>query len=77
VIARLLRALVLHFLSRRVARVTALAPDIVYSASGFNTGGSAMRILIACAIVISSVVGLAGCVGHHEKAVVSEPLKLG
>jgi hypothetical protein len=40
-------------------------------------GGSAMRILVACAIIISSVVGLAGCVGHHEKAVVTEPLKLG
>ena len=35
-----------------------------------------MRLLIACAIIISTVVGLGGCVGHHEKAVVSEPLKL-
>ena len=34
-----------------------------------------MRILIACAIIIS--VGLGGCWGHHEKAVVQEPLKLG
>jgi hypothetical protein len=36
-----------------------------------------MRALIACAIVISAAIGLAGCVGHHEKAVVAEPLKLG
>jgi hypothetical protein len=36
-----------------------------------------MRILIACAIIISAAVGLGGCFGHHEKAVVQEPLKLG
>jgi hypothetical protein len=36
-----------------------------------------MRIFVACAIIVSSLVGLTGCVGHHEKAVVSEPLKLG
>lgn len=61
----------------RVRTVTALAPEIGYSASGFNTGGSTMRIFVACAIIVSSLVGLTGCVGHHEKAVVSEPLKLG
>jgi hypothetical protein len=36
-----------------------------------------MRLFIACAIIISTVIGLGGCVGHHEKAVVAEPLKLG
>ena len=36
-----------------------------------------MRILIACAIIILATVGLGGCFGHHEKAVVQEPLKLG
>jgi hypothetical protein len=36
-----------------------------------------MRVLIACAIVISATIGLGGCFGHHEKAVVQEPLKLG
>ena len=36
-----------------------------------------MRILMACAIIISATVGLGGCFGHHEKAVVQEPLKLG
>jgi len=35
-----------------------------------------MRVLIACAIIISAAVGLAGCVGHHEKAVMEQPLKL-
>jgi hypothetical protein len=35
-----------------------------------------MRILIACAIIVSSLVGLTAC-AHHEKAVVTEPLKLG
>lgn len=36
-----------------------------------------MRVLLACAIVISATIGLGGCFGHHEKAVVAEPLKLG
>ena len=36
-----------------------------------------MRILIACAVIISAAVGLGGCFGHHEKAIVQEPLKLG
>lgn len=36
-----------------------------------------MRVLIACAIIITATVSLGGCVGHHEKAVMNEPLKLG
>ena len=32
--------------------------------------------IIAASIVAASI-ALSGCVGHHEKAVVSEPLKLG
>ena len=36
-----------------------------------------MRLFIACAIIISTTIGLGGCFGHHEKAVVMEPLKLG
>jgi len=67
----------LHFLLQRVPGATAFARRVLYGVPGSNTGGSTMRVLIACAIIISSVVGLAGCVGHHEKAVVSEPLKLG
>jgi hypothetical protein len=39
--------------------------------------GIAMRLFIACAIIISTAIGLGGCWGHHEKAVVAEPLKLG
>ena len=42
-----------------------------------GNGGPAMRVLIACAIIITTTLGLGGCFGHHEKAVVSEPLKLG
>jgi hypothetical protein len=33
-------------------------------------------VLIAVGIVTATV-ALAGCFGHHEKAVVAEPLKLG
>jgi hypothetical protein len=36
-----------------------------------------MRVLIACAIIISTAIGVTGCIGHHEKAVVAEPLKVG
>jgi hypothetical protein len=36
-----------------------------------------MRAFIACAIIISAAIGLAGCWGHHEQAVMTEPLKLG
>jgi hypothetical protein len=36
-----------------------------------------MRLLIACAIIVSATIGLGGCFGHHEKAVVTTPLKLG
>jgi hypothetical protein len=42
-----------------------------------GNGGLAMRLFIACAIIISTAVGLGGCFGHHEKAVMAEPLKLG
>jgi hypothetical protein len=36
-----------------------------------------MRLFLACAIIISTAIGLGGCFGHHQKEVVSEPLKLG
>jgi hypothetical protein len=36
-----------------------------------------MRVFIACAIILTAAIGLGGCWGHHEKAVVAEPLKLG
>jgi hypothetical protein len=35
-----------------------------------------MRVFIACAIIISAAISLGGCFGHHEKAVMAEPLKL-
>jgi hypothetical protein len=35
-----------------------------------------MRILIICAIAIAGTVALGGCF-HHEKAVATQPLKLG
>jgi hypothetical protein len=38
--------------------------------------GIAMRVFIACAIIITAALSLGGCVGHHEKAVSAEPLKL-
>ena len=39
--------------------------------------GISMRVFIACAIILTAAIGLGGCWGHHEKAVVQEPLKLG
>jgi hypothetical protein len=35
-----------------------------------------MRVFIACAIIVTATLSLAGCVGHHEKAVTEAPLKL-
>ena len=32
---------------------------------------------IIVAMIVTTGIVLAGCVGHHEKAVVAEPLKLG
>ena len=40
-------------------------------------GDPTMRIFVALAIVVSAAIGLGGCFGQHEKAVVVEPLKLG
>ena len=36
-----------------------------------------MRLFLACAIIITATIGLGGCFGHHEKAVATQPLKLG
>jgi hypothetical protein len=33
-----------------------------------------MRVFLACAIIITAALGLAGCF-HHEQAVASQPLK--
>jgi hypothetical protein len=32
---------------------------------------------IIVAMIVTTGIVLAGCVGHHEKAVVAEPLKVG
>ena len=35
-----------------------------------------MRILIVCAIVVTTSIGLGGCLFHwHQQAVVTQPLK--
>ena len=48
------------------------------SGKATNKGtGDSMRVFIACAIILTAAIGLGGCWGHHEKAVVQEPLKLG
>ena len=36
-----------------------------------------MRVLIICATLVTVTIGLGGCFGHHQAAVVTEPLKLG
>jgi len=33
-----------------------------------------MRLILACAIAATLAVGLGGCFGHHQKAVVVEPV---
>lgn len=35
-----------------------------------------MRVLIACAIIITAAIGVSGCF-HHQQAVETVPLKLG
>jgi hypothetical protein len=36
-----------------------------------------LKGVIIATTIVAATVALMGCVGHHEKAVVSEPLKLG
>ena len=36
-----------------------------------------LKGVVIAATIVAATVALMGCVGHHEKAVVSEPLKLG
>ena len=36
-----------------------------------------LKGVIAAAMLVAAAVSLGGCFGHHEKAVVVEPLKLG
>lgn len=36
-----------------------------------------LKGVIAAAMLVAAAVSLGGCFGHHEKATVVEPLKLG
>ena len=36
-----------------------------------------LKGVIIVATIVAATVGLGGCFGHHEKAVMAEPLKLG
>ena len=36
-----------------------------------------LKGVIIATTIVAATLALMGCVGHHEKAVVSEPLKLG
>jgi hypothetical protein len=48
-------------------------PLYLISCKSKSKGADLMRVLIACAIVISTALGLAGCF-HHQQAVVAQPL---
>jgi len=37
-------------------------------------GDGRMKLLLACAIAVVATVGLGGRFGHHQKAVVAEPI---
>ena len=62
----------------RVPSVTVFSPNTHYNRPTRGTlGDQSMRLFLACAIIITATIGLGGCFGHHEKAVATEPLKLG
>jgi hypothetical protein len=39
-----------------------------------RNGGLAMRVLVACAIIITATIGLGGCF-HHDQQMTATPLK--
>jgi hypothetical protein len=67
-----------YFSLQTVSKVSQLsrAKASIVETINYGERGIAMRVFIACAIIISAAIGLAGCFGHHEKAVMAEPLKL-
>ena len=67
-----------YFSLQTVSKVSQLSRGKASIVQTINYGerGIAMRVFIACAIIISAAISLGGCVGHHEKAVMAEPLKL-
>ena len=58
---------------RHLARCgTAMLAARFYAREATNQGGQ-MRVLLACAIIITTAVGLAGCF-HHQQATYAEPI---
>ena len=58
---------------RHLARCgTAMLAARLYAREATNQGGQ-MRVLLACAIIITTAVGLAGCF-HHQQATYAEPI---
>ena len=51
---------------------TAMLAARLYAREATNQGGQ-MRVLLACAIIITTAVGLAGCF-HHQQATYAEPI---
>jgi hypothetical protein len=59
---------------RHLARCgTTMLAARLYARKATNHGGSQMRALLACAIIITTAVGLAGCF-HHQQATYAEPI---
>ena len=57
---------------RHLARCgTAMLAARLYAREATNQGGQ-MRVLLACAIIITTAIGLAGCF-HHQQAIYAEP----
>ena len=48
-------------------------PSTLDTALGDLTLGTDMRVLLACAIIISAAIGMGGCWWHHQAAVVTQP----
>ena len=62
---------------RRIASFSQLGTTMLaarlYAREATNHGGFSMRVLLACAIIITTAVGLAGCF-HHQQATYAEPV---
>ena len=59
---------------RHLARCgTTMLAARLYAREATNHGASQMRVLLACAIIITTAVGLAGCF-HHQQATYAEPI---
>jgi hypothetical protein len=47
--------------------------SVQWTASKDLTLGADMRVLLACAIIISAAIEMGGCFWHHQAAVVTQP----